>query len=197
MKKLIYTFKASAISSPSVGGSATAQIANGTASANASYSEHAATLETTSITKNVSYNAMPNTSEGYDFSGWAESADGEIISKENPYTINITSNSTSEPSIPQKTLYAIFSKKLIPHINTEVSEMKVGDVVNSAFLFTNTENPTFVITHSPDEVGTNVISYNQATNTLSVLYIFLLIHLLSFLVLIQQQQFFYIHYKNQ
>ncbi len=165
----IFYFKASAISSPSAGGSATAQIANGTASANASYTEQAPTLATESITKEVSFSATPNTNEGYDFSGWAESAEGEIISKENPYTINITSSAKSEPATPQKTLYARFSKKLTPHVNTEVSEMKVGDVVVPAFSFTNTDNPTFVITHTPEEAGVAVISYDQSTNTLSAL----------------------------
>lgn len=63
-------------------------------------------------TTTATFTATPNS--GYRFLGWSETANGTIVSTDNPYAATITSTSTNSGSPTNTTLYARFQANVSP-----------------------------------------------------------------------------------
>jgi len=125
-----FYFSASAVVTPS--GAGTASASPSTAHVNG---EH---WNSTSATTNVTFSAEPNSS--FLFLGWSESANGTIVSTDNPYNRNITSTSTNSSSPKNTTLYARF-QPYATSITASPSELTVY-VGRSSEPITHTVSPS-------------------------------------------------------
>ena len=94
-----FYFSASAVASPSGGG--TASVSSTTANVSGAHWN-----STSATTTSIAFSATANAN--YIFAGWSESANGTIVSTDNPYNPTLTSNSTNSASPANTTLYARF-----------------------------------------------------------------------------------------
>ena len=158
----------------------TSSAASSTTSATANV--RGATLSTTSATKTAYFRAVAKS--GYVFKGWSTtSSESNIFNTNASITYDLTSSKTSSSDPATITYYAIFGEKFVPIITGTASKtIDVGDSYTADFTFTNTSTAKpsasssddfyYTISHqlsSSVNNGSNVISYDPATNTVTAL----------------------------
>ena len=81
-----------------------------------------------------SYNLYAQANEGWDFIGWATTADGSVVSKNNPYNAKVTANSTDSEAPTAATYYAQFAQA-VNHYSQAIAK-----AVEGGQAFVNTTN---------------------------------------------------------
>ncbi len=147
--KPVFYFSATAVATPAGGG--TASVSPATTNVRG---EH---WNSTSATTTATFTATPNT--GYNFLGWSTTANGSVVSTDNPYSATLTSTSTNSGSPTNTTLYAKFEQIIVPSaISATPSTISIcaGD------------NGTFTYTLTPSNAYNNVIVTSGNTGIATV-----------------------------
>ncbi len=134
-EKPLFYFSGTATATPSDGG--TASVSPETTSVRG---EHWNSTSATSTA--IAFSATANT--GYAFIGWSTTAEGSIVSTDNPYYPTLTSTSTTSGSPTNTTYYARFSTLADPTgINaTDITVAQGTTITASNYTLTTTEGNT-------------------------------------------------------
>lgn len=157
--KPVFYFSASAVATPAGGGTASASPATTNVRG-----EH---WNSTSATTTATFTATPNT--GYNFLGWSTTADGAVVSTDNPYNATLTSTSTNSGSPTNTTLYAKFEQIIVPSaISATPSTISICAGDNGTFTYTLTPSNAYDnVTVTSGNTGIATVSKSGTTITVT------------------------------
>lgn len=157
--KPVFYFSASAVATPAGGGTASASPATTNVRG-----EH---WNSTSATTTATFTATPNT--GYNFLGWSTTADGAVVSTDNPYNATLTSTSTNSGSPTNTTLYAKFEQIIVPSaISATPSTISICAGDNGTFTYTLTPSNAYDnVTVTSGNTGIATVSKTGTTITVT------------------------------